>query len=105
MSDNRMKWWLISGEDVKVIQEALQTSTHRRNDYNCPDEVYGWETPCVGCEGDKLRERASYLLETGLHITEAIPDDFRAGKEDSPAGRRKKVDACYSTAAGGLLRV
>ena len=81
MATNATKWWFISDEDVRVIKEALQASTHRVNDYNCPDEVNGLGTDCVGCQGDKLRDRAFYLLETGLHTTSTIPDDFKEVKD------------------------
>ena len=67
------KWWLISQEDVDDIRKGLEASTHDKNDYNCPDEWYG----CTGCEGDDIRRDALHSLDSGLHITECVPDDFK----------------------------
>ena len=41
------KWWLISNEDVLSLQELL-----------------------------KGNEKATYILGTGLHRTDVVPDDF-----------------------------
>lgn len=67
-----MKWWLISDEDVKAIRTALMAKTHEDNDHNCPDN-YDY---CHACAGDELRKEAVHTLDTGLHETDAIPDDF-----------------------------
>jgi len=75
-----MKWWLISDEDVKLIQEALQAPTHEANDYNCQDWPLG--KGCRGCEGDKLRQEAVHILNTSLHTTEVIPKDFEEADEN-----------------------
>jgi hypothetical protein len=69
-----MKWWLISDEDVKEIRSALTAPTHEANDYNCEDWPIG--RGCHGCEGDELRQRAIYVLDTGLHIAGVVPVDF-----------------------------
>lgn len=69
-----MKWWLISDDDVKNIRDGLSASTHGANDYNCEDWPIG--EGCRGCKGDELRDRAIYTLDTGLHITDAVPADF-----------------------------
>ena len=45
------KWWLISDEDVQVIRKSLMTKTHR--------------------------EKALHALDSGLHTTDAIPDDYQ----------------------------
>jgi len=69
-----MKWWLISDDDVKIIRDGLNAPTHEANDYNCQDWPIG--EGCRGCKGDKLRDRAIHTLDTGLHITNAVPADF-----------------------------
>jgi hypothetical protein len=69
------KWWLIADDDVKIIREALGAPTHTINDYNCEDWPIG--AGCAGCKGDEERERAIYVLDTGLHQTDAIPADYQ----------------------------
>ena len=70
---SKQKWWLISDEDINVIREALQAPTHEINDYNCPTD---WDS-CRGCDGDEQRKKAVHALDSGLHITDVIPDDFK----------------------------
>ena len=67
------KWWLISDEDVKKIRSALQAPTHEINNFNCPT---GWDS-CDGCDGDEKRHNAIHTLDSGLHKTDCIPDDFK----------------------------
>lgn len=69
-----MRWWLISDETIQKIQEALKASTHEANDYNCQDHPIGEE--CRGCIGDGLRKEAIHILDSGLHKTNKIPEDW-----------------------------
>jgi len=71
--DNK-RWWLICDEDVQTIKTALLAPTHEANDYNCEDWPPGKE--CEGCEGNELRQKALHDLESGLHITNVVPDDW-----------------------------
>jgi len=68
-------YWLISKEDAGIIRQGLLAFTHRKNDFNCPDD-YPELGECSGCEGNKLRELALYRLDTGLHLTDVIPADM-----------------------------
>lgn len=68
-------WWLISGEDLTFIRAALNAPTHEANCFNCQDWPPG--EGCSGCKGDKLRAQAIHRLDTGIHITDAIPADYR----------------------------
>lgn len=68
-------WWLISSETVEKVREALAASTHEANAYNCGGEQGGME--CVACDGDGKRDEAYMLIDTGLHITDAVPDDYK----------------------------
>ena len=52
MSDPK-KWWLISDEDVQVIRNGLVSSVLA------------------------VRENALHTLDSGLHKTDEIPDDYR----------------------------
>ena len=74
-----MPWWLISDEDVKTIRAALEADEHDDNDFNCPSNPY-MEGKCTACLGRELRGRAVHSLDTGMHITEAVPADFREVK-------------------------
>ena len=71
-------WWLISGEDVAIIRAALGDCTHEANYLNCEDWPPG--SGCSGCRGDAARENAIHILDTGLHVTDAIPSDFEEEK-------------------------
>ncbi|KKL11831.1 hypothetical protein LCGC14_2541810 [marine sediment metagenome] len=56
------KWYLISAEDAELIQTGLtrlKESSHERS--------------FVGTVVDDIR----HTLTTGLHATEAVPEDFR----------------------------
>ncbi len=57
MNDEQMsepkKWWLISDEDVQVIKKSLM--------------YYPQAT----------RKEALHALESGLHVTDAVPDDWK----------------------------
>ena len=77
LAERRQKmgeWWLISNEVVEIVRRGLEASGHEANDYNCNPRPY--ET-CEGCDGDLLRGQALHDFETGLHITECIPNDYR----------------------------
>jgi hypothetical protein len=71
-----MTYWLISKENAGIIKQGLLASMHRANDFNCPDDSPSLGE-CSGCAGDKLRAEALHCLSSGLHITKAIPDDFK----------------------------
>ena len=62
--DNSDKWWLISDEAVTFIKAALAAPTHAANCYNCQDGLL--EACCPGCDGDDMREAASYILDNSL---------------------------------------
>lgn len=47
------KWWLISDEDVQLIKKGLTVPNF------------------------KVRARALHALDSGLHKTDAIPDDWK----------------------------
>ncbi len=53
------KWWLISDDDVHMIRAGLEAKTA------------------------PLRQRATalYALDSGLHETDAIPDDWKKEAE------------------------
>lgn len=70
-----MKWWLISDDNIAQIRDALTAPTHEANDYNCQDWPPG--TRCAGCLGDEKRKAAIYALDTGLHLTNCVPADWR----------------------------
>jgi hypothetical protein len=69
-----MKWWLISDDDILEIRAALVAPTHLANSYNCQDWPPG--QGCRGCDGDEARKRGLYILNTGLHRTDAVPADL-----------------------------
>ena len=77
-------WWLIHDKTVKIIREGLQAVTHLADDFNCPDRNDG----CSGCEGDALRQRALYCVETGLNLTQSVPDDFKEWIECDSCGMK-----------------
>jgi hypothetical protein len=72
------KWWLISDEDVQIIRDGLTAPTHDINDYNCPT---GWDD-CRGCDGDEKRRNALHALDSGLYLTNAIPDDWKEATDE-----------------------
>lgn len=73
------KWWLISDEDVQKIRDGLMASTHEANDFNCED----WpDRECRGCVGQRIREAGIYALNTGLHETDVVPDDWKPAPPD-----------------------
>lgn len=61
MSDPK-KWWLISDEDVQLIKKGLTV----------PKEYYRFL---------KVRARALHALNSGLHKTEEVPDDWKKEAE------------------------
>jgi len=78
-----MKWWLISDNTLRVVQMALQAPTHEANDFNCQDWPPG--EGCQGCAGDELRRRALHELDSGAHVTDAVPKDWK--NEHGDTGR------------------
>jgi len=70
-------WWLVNGETIQKITEALQSSTHEINDHNCEDWPPG--SGCNGCRGDEERKNALHWLESGCHLTKEIPADYQTG--------------------------
>lgn len=67
-------WWLISSETAEKIRVALGASTHEANTFNCLEEQGGQK--CSACEGDKKRDDAYMLIDTGLHLTDAVPSEY-----------------------------
>jgi len=74
--DNSDKWWLISDEAVTFIKAALAAPTHAANCYNCQDGLL--EACCPGCDGDDMREAASYILDNSLRPA-PDPEEVRIG--------------------------
>ncbi len=74
------KWWLISNEDIEIIRKGLNASTHEANDYNCNPMPH---ESCAGCDGDEMRDKAWYTLDTGLHTTNVVPTDYIVELEES----------------------
>jgi hypothetical protein len=72
--DNMSRWYLIQAGDVEKIRAGLLAPTHAANDYNCEDWPIG--EGCRGCKGDEQREAAVHTLDSGLHITDAVPADY-----------------------------
>ena len=78
-----MQWWLISDEDVKIIRAALEAPTHEANKTNCEEQhpcilkYLGPGFGCNGCKGNKKRQDAVHILDSGLHQTDAVSNDFR----------------------------
>jgi len=69
-----MKWWLISDEDIQAVRKALDCAV-RRQDERCA------ETGCM-CDLDGSPHSAFYsdalhALDSGLHETDAVPEDYR----------------------------
>lgn len=75
VKEMEMQWWLISKEDADRIRQGLLAPTHEANDYNCEDWPPG--SGCKGCKGDHLREEALHALDSGLHTTDTVPEDFK----------------------------
>ena len=71
-----MRWFLISEEDTQFIRAALEMPEHDDNDFNCPYDPYS-NTGCAACAGRKARGEAIHILDTGLHVTDAVPADFQ----------------------------
>ena len=57
-----------------MVGAALRAPTHTANDSNCEDWPPG--RGCEGCRGAEQRRAALHTLDSGLHITDAIPTDF-----------------------------
>jgi hypothetical protein len=72
--ENMTRWYLIRDRDVVKIKAALLAPTHAVNDYNCEDWPIG--EGCRGCKGDEQREAAVHTLDSGLHLTDAVPADY-----------------------------
>ena len=71
-------WWLISKETLETVVAALQAATHEDNDFNCFN-CQDWPpgSGCAGCQGNDQRRSALHDLESGAHITDAIPKNFQ----------------------------
>jgi len=76
-------WWLISSETAEKVKQALAASNHDANTYNCAGEQGGQE--CIACDGDEKRDEAYMLIDTGLHVTDIVPTDY---KTDIPSRER-----------------
>ena len=68
-------WWLVSGETVAKVQAALQASTHAVNDLNCEDWPPGYG--CDGCRGAEERREALHWIDSGCHLTDEVPGDYK----------------------------
>ena len=69
-------WWLISSEDAEKIRQALAAPEHEENAYNCGGQQ--GRQPCSACEGVEKRDKAYYLVDTGLHVTDCVPFDYKS---------------------------
>lgn len=69
-----MRYWLISDADVDAVKAGLTAITHEANSYNCEEWPPG--DLCTGCSGDEERKSALHAFESGLHKTDAIPEDM-----------------------------
>jgi len=85
-----MKWWLISDDTLQIVRKALQAPTHEANDFNCQDWPPG--SGCCGCAGDRLRREALHELESGSHITEAVPEDWQEGDRKITASETGEIN-------------
>ncbi len=69
-----LQWWLISGKSVEKIQAALQSAIKHIDDdcgsSRCLCDLRG--PFCSQSYSDALHD-----LDSGLHTTEAIPDDWK----------------------------
>ena len=77
------KWWLINDDDVRLIRDSLMSPEHEANDFNCPhpgDDYYAEE--CSRCLAVKKRGAALHALDSGLHLTNAIPDDWKEADDE-----------------------
>jgi len=55
------KWWLLSDEDFCSIAKNLTQAIEE----------------CCDADSKKLLEDTQHTLETGLHVTDAVPSDFK----------------------------
>lgn len=55
------RWWLIADETVSELREMLEQA---HGNAQTSHEAEFWT-------------RALHTLDSGLHVTEAVPDDFR----------------------------
>lgn len=54
--NDQAKWWLISDEDVQTVRDGLEEA--------------------IDFHPSAQTTRALHTLESGLHVTDAVPDDF-----------------------------
>lgn len=72
------EWYLICKEGVDIIRKALEAPTHEATPENCNDFDTNSDDPnCPGCIGNHLRKHALHELDTGIHVTTAIPLDYQ----------------------------
>jgi len=64
MSSNANKWWLIADETVTELQNRL-------------NELSSDTVKALYPNVAKIARHALHQLETGLHTTEEIPEDFK----------------------------
>ncbi|MCX5717270.1 MAG: hypothetical protein NTW44_02965 [Nitrospirae bacterium] len=69
-------WWLISSETVEKVKLALAAPVHDANELNGRGKG-----ECEACIGDIKRAEASMLMDTGLHITDAVPSDYETDEQ------------------------
>jgi len=94
-----MKWWLISDEDVRLIRDSLMSPEHEPNDFNCPHPGDGYyAAECSRCVAVEKRGKALYALDSGLHKTEAIPDDWRKLKMSEETLTERRAEFVYNAA-------
>lgn len=82
MSEIR-EWWLIRNADANEIQAAL-TAAIARVEARCA------ETGCMcdlnGTDCAKLYRDALHTLDSGLHVTDAVPSDYAAAATGPEGG-------------------
>ncbi len=66
-----MKWWLISDKDIKEIENYLKEIPNYLNEI--PSHLNGIPYMRIMVH----RQKILYILDVGLHETDAIPSDYQ----------------------------
>lgn len=66
-----MKWWLISDESAAIIRADLVTAIDRAHD-------------CTDWCGEGILRNTLHELDSGMHVTDAIPSDYVNNKPTRP---------------------
>ena len=68
----KQAWWLIHQDTLDAVRAALEK----------PFIGHDWHgihppSSCRGCQEDEQRRQALHTLDSGCHVTEAIPTDYQ----------------------------